>query len=129
MNANEFFDWFLTWRQAITRGIIDCSNQELPIPIEAQAKLEQARAIVEKAALNKELNSDAAMPSEQPKEQAGTSYNWCNFGAVPGLTLRDYFAAAAMLAFVSRIDMQRGDEGYSREAYGLADAMLQERNK
>ena len=59
MDANEFFDWFLNWRQAITHGIIDCSNQELSIPIEAQALLSQALGIVEKAAENKELNSDA----------------------------------------------------------------------
>jgi hypothetical protein len=42
-----------------------------------------------------------------------------------GMTLRDYFAAKAMQAFLTRIPMS-GDE-QARAAYKVADAMLKAR--
>ena len=51
-----------------------------------------------------------------------------------GMTLRDYFAAKAMQAYItSQIDMTRGDvsvfaeENVSKIAYQFADAMLRAR--
>jgi hypothetical protein len=43
-----------------------------------------------------------------------------------GMTLRDYFAAKAMQAIVSRPDVQIGSD-FSYEAYMMADAMLKAR--
>jgi hypothetical protein len=49
-------------------------------------------------------------------------------GVIPhgGMTLRDYFAAKAMQAFLTRIPMS-GDE-QARAAYKVADAMLKARD-
>jgi hypothetical protein len=46
-----------------------------------------------------------------------------------GMTLRDYFAAKAMLGFVSDPDWREdmGPEETARAAYTLADAMLKAR--
>lgn len=50
-------------------------------------------------------------------------------GGVPGMSLRDYFAAEAMQALIAHY----GDEGHDAKcaslAYGFADAMLEEREK
>ena len=43
----------------------------------------------------------------------------------PGMTLRDYFAAKAMQALITRISMSGGDQ--ARKAYEIADAMLKAR--
>lgn len=53
-------------------------------------------------------------------------------GGQPGMTLRDYFAAAAMQAIQSRaIPPSSGDsnEHIARLAYATADAMLQVRDE
>ena len=42
-----------------------------------------------------------------------------------GMTLRDYFAAKAMQALLTRISMSGGDQ--ARKAYEIADAMLKAR--
>jgi hypothetical protein len=42
-----------------------------------------------------------------------------------GMTLRDYFAAKAMQALITRISMSGGDQ--ARKAYEIADAMLKAR--
>ena len=44
-----------------------------------------------------------------------------------GMTLRDYFAAKAMQALITRISMSGGDQ--ARKAYEIADAMLKARNQ
>lgn len=44
-----------------------------------------------------------------------------------GMTLRDYFAAKAMQALLTRIDMSGAER--ARDAYIIADAMLAQRNK
>jgi hypothetical protein len=44
-----------------------------------------------------------------------------------GMTLRDYFAAKAMQALLTRIDMSGSER--ARDAYIIADAMLAQRNK
>ncbi len=47
-----------------------------------------------------------------------------------GMTLRDYFAAKAMQAFLSRAaSITCPDEIIAEDAYNAADAMLKERNK
>ena len=67
-----------------------------------------------------------AFPMCMPRD-AGT-------GVVYGMSLRDYFAAKAMQAYItSQIDMTRGDvsvfaeENVSKIAYQFADAMLRAR--
>jgi len=50
--------------------------------------------------------------------------------AEEGMTLRDYFAAKVMQAYMSDSDMSWGRENYgfaARAAYQLADAMMEER--
>jgi len=42
-----------------------------------------------------------------------------------GMTLRDYFAAKAMQALITRISMSGGDQ--ARKAYEIADSMLKAR--
>lgn len=42
-----------------------------------------------------------------------------------GMTLRDYFAAKAMQAFIARYEVE--DESIARFSYDMADAMLAER--
>lgn len=44
-----------------------------------------------------------------------------------GMTLRDYFAAKAMQAMIARIPMSGGET--ARDAYIIADAMLEARKK
>jgi hypothetical protein len=44
-----------------------------------------------------------------------------------GMTLRDYFAAMAMQALLTRIEMSGAER--ARDAYIIANAMLAERNK
>lgn len=44
-----------------------------------------------------------------------------------GMTLRDYFAAKAMQALITRIAMSGGDQ--ARKAYEIADAMLKARKQ
>jgi hypothetical protein len=47
-----------------------------------------------------------------------------------GMTLRDYFAAAALQGIVQNTDIYTADENQqSVEAYRIADAMLKERAK
>lgn len=47
-----------------------------------------------------------------------------------GMTLRDYFAAKAMQAMISRESPSDGwSEGASRQCYTIADLMLTEREK
>jgi len=48
-------------------------------------------------------------------------------GSYAGMTLRDYFAAMAMQALLTRIDMSGAER--ARDAYIIADAMLAQRNK
>jgi hypothetical protein len=48
-------------------------------------------------------------------------------GSYAGMTLRDYFAAMAMQALLTRIEMYGSVR--ARDAYIIADAMLAERNK
>ena len=48
----------------------------------------------------------------------------------PGMTLRDYFAAKAMHAFLMRpTSMTAPDEVLAEDAYNTADAMLKAREK
>ena len=52
--------------------------------------------------------------------------------STPGMTLRDYFAAKAVVPiidFLSSQDQSWINEDVSKEAYRLADAMLAERAK
>lgn len=48
----------------------------------------------------------------------------------PGMTLRDYFAAKAMQGMLAcHLQPQSGPDMYARDAYVLADAMLEARKK
>jgi|LakMenEpi03Aug12_release.lakeMendotaPanAssembly.Ray.scaffolds.fasta_scaffold476796_2 hypothetical protein len=46
-----------------------------------------------------------------------------------GMTLRDYFAAKAMQAYMSDPNMTWSDSEIAREAYVMADAMLEARGE
>ena len=46
-----------------------------------------------------------------------------------GMTLRDYFAAAAMQAVAPQLAADVGMEGLAKLCYAAADAMIAERNK
>ena len=56
-----------------------------------------------------------------PTEHTDTS------GLYDGMSLRDYFAAKAMQALITRIEMSGGER--ARDAYIIADAMLAARNQ
>lgn len=45
----------------------------------------------------------------------------------PGMELRDYFAAMAMQAMLSRSDKNGSEDAYAEMAYFMADAMLKAR--
>ena len=47
------------------------------------------------------------------------------FGDLGGMTLRDYFAAAALQGMLANDDCVGSFEGYSDSAYKYADAMLE----
>ena len=73
------------------------------------------------------------MKNDEPAFPSNTEYD--NF---TGMTLRDYFAAKAMQAFISKTDNDyykdvtneiRGGKMVSMAAYVIADAMLEEREK
>lgn len=51
-------------------------------------------------------------------------------GHIKGMSLRDYFAAKAMQAMISRSGQSTGwSESASKQAYYIADTMLEERDK
>jgi hypothetical protein len=76
-----------------------------------------------------------AFPSKKRVYRAG--FSTAEFEPVDGMTLRDYFAAKAMQAFISAYPCQaidRGDggipadhESIAEDAYDMADEMLKAR--
>lgn len=62
---------------------------------------------------------------------AGSEHNY----PVEGMTLRDYFAAKAMIiigepdSYVGTEETKRSYKSFASKAYKLADAMLEARNK
>ena len=65
---------------------------------------------------------------------AGDNYNRPTQYHLPGMSLRDYFAAKAMQAFIAGISNVGGvipcnDERVSERAYNIADAMLKARGQ
>lgn len=68
-----------------------------------------------------------AFPSEQHETQNG---EW-NQSYAQGMTMRDYFAAKAMVSILDQKDAHDGRECESAAwmAYRMADAMLREREK
>jgi hypothetical protein len=62
-----------------------------------------------------------AFPSEGVVTNDGILYD--------GMTLRDYFAAKAMQAFLDRQRYSLSDETIAEWAYAIADAMLKAREK
>ncbi len=66
-----------------------------------------------------------AFPTTWLVDQYGTKGEW------EGMTLRDYFAAKAMLAMLAHPNSSNtaGPESYATAAYTMADAMLKERDK
>ena len=62
------------------------------------------------------------------KNTGGPAFPHSGLGSdADGMTLRDYFAAKAMQALITRISMSGGDQ--ARKAYEIADAMLKARNQ
>ena len=62
--------------------------------------------------------------SEYPVRLDGDEYE------VEGMSLRDYFAAKAMQGLLAcPMQPQSGPDMYARDAYALADAMLEVRGK
>jgi hypothetical protein len=64
-------------------------------------------------------------------DKTPTAFPWTHDNITcTGMTLRDYFAAKVMQAYMSDSDMSWGRENYefaARAAYQLADAMLKAR--
>ena len=65
------------------------------------------------------------------KEDGGPAFpaaevNGCN-GGCPGMTLRDYLAAAAMQGYIVGTEKPAYDH-IAKVAYEMADAMIKERN-
>ena len=63
----------------------------------------------------------------------GPAFPWCgDLNDCPtinlGMTLRDYFAAKAMLGLLNSTRISQPD-WIAKDAYEMADAMLKERNK
>jgi hypothetical protein len=58
-----------------------------------------------------------------------TNDNYCPVDSVPGLSLRDYFAAKAMQGFAADPNCDATAENMAEAAYRWADAMLAEREK
>jgi hypothetical protein len=66
-----------------------------------------------------------------PTNTGGHAFPACNgTGFVPGMTLRDYFAAKAMAAILTHRDIRDSipSEAVAAEAYGYADAMIAHRD-
>jgi hypothetical protein len=62
------------------------------------------------------------------KDTGGPAFPHSRLGSdADGMTLRDYFAAMAMQALLTRIEMSGAER--ARDAYIIADAMLAQRNK
>lgn len=68
------------------------------------------------------MNYDPAFPVPYSNEADGPTMM-----PTQGMTLRDYFAAKAMQALITRIAMSGGDQ--ARKAYEIADAMLKARQQ
>ena len=63
------------------------------------------------------------------KDNGGPAFP-TEYGAVSGMTLRDYFAAKAMQGMIVAVGYHRGEVDFIAEsAYDCADAMLNERCK
>lgn len=56
-------------------------------------------------------------------------YGWEPNIPLPGLTLRDYFAAAALQGFISNPNVDWGFDDAAKAAYAQADAMIEARDK
>lgn len=62
------------------------------------------------------------------KDTGGPAFPYSRLGSdADGMTLRDYFAAKAMQALITRIPMSGGEK--ARDAYAIADALLKAREK
>ena len=63
------------------------------------------------------------------KDNGGPAFP-TEYGAVSGMTLRDYFAAKAMQGMIAAVGYHRGEVDFMAEsAYDCADALLNERAK
>lgn len=69
-------------------------------------------------------------PAFPCEEEASTSFSGCPVMIQhSGMTLRDYFAAAALQGITARTHINSDMRGWAELAYKHADAMLAERNK
>ena len=65
--------------------------------------------------------------SEQPINDGGSAFPLNDPLKSKGMTLRDYFAAAALQGMLSNSKNYDSFDGYSDAAYEYADAMLERR--
>ena len=69
-------------------------------------------------------NGGPAFPTENARQTGPNSYHYA------GMTLRDYFAAAALMGMTANpCDVNQRRDDIAELAYKAADAMLKERNK
>lgn len=72
--------------------------------------------------MNKQKTGGAAFP--EVRIHAGDNYNPPKKIYHPGMTLRDYFAAAALQGMLANPSVGGGVDAFAESAYEYADAML-----
>jgi hypothetical protein len=73
------------------------------------------------------MNAQPAFPSQWIDTQPTTGEQ-CVREQYPGMTLRDYFAAAALQAYALEFQERMAAADIASQCYSLADAMLIHRN-
>lgn len=68
-------------------------------------------------------------PSEWAEENRRVIGTWKRVLEVSDMTLRDYFAAAALTGLLADDQIRDKWEGFAKNVYQIADAMLKERAK
>ena len=73
------------------------------------------------------MKDDGGSVFPEASAHGGSGEYWTEH--LPGMSLRDYFAAKAMQGLIAYEGDSERFQGIAREAYAQADAMLEERNK
>lgn len=81
---------------------------------------------------NMQVNNEPAFPSglmsdDNKPYEVSALHNGITIR--DGLTIRDYFAAKAMQAYIAKADIEADMEDIAFDSYLAADSMLQERKK
>jgi hypothetical protein len=86
---------------------------------------------IERQAKQRKEAVKAAINKEKPMNETPSAFPWTNGDwTCTGMTLRDYFAAKAMQAFLRNEKPQNTDEPpstWAEDAYVFADAMMKAR--